>query len=52
MAIDSDEGVDWLRIGASDGEHGNDPSSSIKGKEFLDQLSDYKLLNRECAPWS
>jgi hypothetical protein len=25
-------------------EHGNEPSSSIKGGEFLDQLSDYQLL--------
>jgi hypothetical protein len=25
-------------------EHGNEPLDSIKGEEFLDQLSDYKLL--------
>jgi hypothetical protein len=25
-------------------EHGNESSGSIKGEEFLDKLSDYKLL--------
>jgi hypothetical protein len=25
-------------------EHGNEPSGSIKGGEFLDQLSDYNVL--------
>jgi hypothetical protein len=32
------EGVDWLRIWtvAGPSEHGNEPSGSIKGGEFLD----------------
>jgi hypothetical protein len=34
-------GFIWLRIVAGSCEHGNEPSGSIKGKEFLDQLSDY-----------
>jgi len=28
-------------------EHGNEPSSSVKGGEFLDQLSDYQLLKKD-----
>jgi hypothetical protein len=28
---------------AGSGEHGNEPSSSIKEGEFLDKLSDYQL---------
>jgi hypothetical protein len=28
-------GFVWLRIGISGGEHGNEPSGSIKGEEFL-----------------
>jgi hypothetical protein len=30
---------------------GNDPSGSIKGGEFLDQLSDYYLF-KDSTPWS
>jgi hypothetical protein len=33
-------------------EHGNEPSGSIKVGEFLDYLSNYQLLNRDCALWS
>jgi hypothetical protein len=33
-------------------EHGNEPSGSIKGGEFLDLLSDYYLLKKDSAPWS
>jgi hypothetical protein len=33
-------------------EHGNDPSSSIKGEEFLKRLSNYKHLKNDCASWS
>jgi len=35
-----------LRIGTSKEpyEHGNEPLDSMKGREFLDQLSDYQLL--------
>jgi hypothetical protein len=35
-------GFIWLRIRVGSGfcEHGNEPSGSIKGEEFLDQLSD------------
>jgi hypothetical protein len=33
-------------------EHGNKPSDSIKGREFLDQLSDYQLLKKVSAQWN
>jgi hypothetical protein len=33
-------------------EHGNEPSGSIKGGEFLDWLNDYYLLNKDSTPWS
>jgi hypothetical protein len=33
-------------------EHGNEPSRSIKGGEFLDCVSDYQLVKRASAPWS
>jgi hypothetical protein len=33
-------------------EHGNGPSGSIKGEEFLDWSSDYYLLNKDNVPWS
>jgi hypothetical protein len=29
------------------GEHGNEPSGFIKGREFLDYLSDYQLLKKD-----
>jgi hypothetical protein len=29
---------------------GNEPSDSIKGTEFLEYMSDYQLLRKECAP--
>jgi hypothetical protein len=32
-------------------EHGNEPSCSIKGGEFIDLLSDCQLL-KDSAPWS
>jgi hypothetical protein len=28
-------------------EHSNEPSGSVKVGEFLEQLSDYQLLNKE-----
>jgi len=31
-------------------EHGNESSGCIKGREFIDQLSNYKLLKNDCAP--
>jgi hypothetical protein len=31
-------------------EHGNEPSGSIKGGEFLDWLSDYHLLKKVLFP--
>jgi len=39
-------GFNWLRIGlmADCCEHGKKPSGSIKDREFLDKLADYKLL--------
>jgi hypothetical protein len=33
-------------------EHGNETSGSIKGGEFLDQLSDYWFLKKDSTPWS
>jgi hypothetical protein len=33
-------------------EHGNAPSGSIKGGEFLDYLSDCQLLKKDSAPWN
>jgi hypothetical protein len=27
--------------------HGNEPSGSIKGEEFLDELSDYQVLKKD-----
>jgi hypothetical protein len=33
-------------------EHGNEPSDSIKGGEFLDNVSDYQLLNKDPDLWS
>jgi hypothetical protein len=32
-------------------EHGDEPSDSIKGGEFLDSLSEYQLLNKKTAPY-
>jgi hypothetical protein len=32
-------------------EHGNEPSCSITGGEFLDQMSDHQLL-KDSSPWS
>jgi hypothetical protein len=47
-------GCIWLRIWASGvpDEHGNEPSVSVKGGEFSDQLSDYWLLKKDSAPCS
>jgi hypothetical protein len=33
-------------------EHGDEPSYSIKGGEFLNQMSDYQLLKKVSAAWS
>jgi hypothetical protein len=33
-------------------EHSNEPSGTIRGGEFLDWLSDYYILKKDCAPWS
>jgi hypothetical protein len=49
------EGVDWIHLaqdmdhGAC--EHGNDPSDSIKCSVIFEQLSNYKLLKKDSAPW-
>jgi hypothetical protein len=32
-------------------EHGNEPSSSIKGGEFLDELSDSQFLKKDSVAW-
>jgi hypothetical protein len=48
--------VDWIQVAQDKSgqvtvscEHGNDPLLSIKFKEFLDPLSDFKLLNEEAT---
>jgi hypothetical protein len=33
-------------------EHGTEISGSIKGREFIDWLSNYQLLQKDSAPWS
>jgi hypothetical protein len=33
-------------------EHGNEPSVSLKNREFLDQLSKYYLLKKDYVAWS
>jgi hypothetical protein len=35
--------INWLKIGPSS-EHGNEPSGSIKEREFIDQLNNLLLL--------
>jgi hypothetical protein len=43
----------WLRIESSGrilSEHGNEISVPVKGTEFLDELSDCKLLKKDRAP--
>jgi hypothetical protein len=32
-------------------EHGNEPSGYIQGEEFLNQMSDYRLLRKDSGPW-
>lgn len=32
-------------------EHGNDPSGSINGGDFLEKLSDSQLLKKYSAAW-
>jgi hypothetical protein len=41
-------GVQWQ---AGCCEHGNEPSGSIKCGEFLDQMRDRQLLEKDSAPW-
>jgi hypothetical protein len=33
-------------------EHGNGPSGSIKGRQFLDQLSDFQYFKNDPAQWN
>jgi len=33
-------------------EHSNEPLDSLKGREFIDQLSDTRLPEENCPPWS
>jgi len=33
-------------------EHGNEPSGTIKGREFIGYLSDCQLLKKDCTPQS
>jgi len=41
-------GFIWL-IDAGSCEHGNEPSGSIKGGEFIDQLSECQFLTKDPA---
>jgi hypothetical protein len=38
-------------VGGGSCEHGNRASVSITRREFLDQLNNYRLLNKDCAPY-
>jgi hypothetical protein len=44
----------WFMAGQVSGccKHNNGFSSSIKGNEFPDQLSNYRLLKKDSGPWS
>jgi hypothetical protein len=44
-------GFHCLRVWSSGGlfEHGNEPSGSIQGGEFLDHLSEFKFLYKDSA---
>jgi hypothetical protein len=47
------EEVEWIQLASdswSSGEHGTEPSGSMKAGEFFDQLSDCFLLNMDFAP--
>jgi hypothetical protein len=37
---------------AGSSEQGNEPSDSLKGGKFLEQLRDYQLLKKNFAWWS
>jgi hypothetical protein len=45
-------GFSCARIGPVAGSvgYGNEPSNSINGGEFIDKLSDYRLLKKDSAP--
>ena len=49
-------GLDWAGTGygqvADACECGNEPSGSVKGGEFLDQLQTSQLLKKDSEPWS
>jgi hypothetical protein len=45
------EDMDWIHA-AQDTKHRKGPSSSVKGGEFLYQLSDYQFLRKDPASWS
>lgn len=37
---------------ASSGDQGNKPSASIKCREFLEDLENFYIVQKECAAWS
>jgi hypothetical protein len=47
-------GFIWIEIGLMAGacEHGNEPSGSVKGEDFLHYLSDCYLLKIGSSSWS
>jgi hypothetical protein len=47
-----DSSVSGYDLAAGSCEHGNEPSSFITCREFLDQLSDYQNLEKNSASYS
>jgi hypothetical protein len=50
--------MDWINLAQDRGlvagcyEHGNEPSGSVKCREFLDYLKTDELLKKDSALWS
>jgi hypothetical protein len=42
---------DSIETSGGTSEHDNETSGSIKGGEFLGQMSDYWLLKKDSTPW-
>jgi hypothetical protein len=43
-------GFIWLSTGT--GKHGNEPSDSIKDRDYFDNIKNYQFLSMGSAPWS
>jgi hypothetical protein len=51
------EVLDWIHLAQDTVHwriclHGDEPSDSINGGKFLNQLSDYFILKKNSVPWS